>query len=137
MIAVAIVGVLSAIAIPYYQGYVAISQYNVVMSNLQIMSREITAFNITNNRYPDNLAEIGLGNLRDPWDNPYQYLNIANVIGKGKLRKDHSLVPVNTDFDLYSMGPDGKSSAPFTAKASRDDLVRANNGGFYGRVSDY
>jgi general secretion pathway protein G len=35
------------------------------------------------------------------------------------------------------MGPDGKSQKPFTAKASRDDIVRANDGGFFGSVSDY
>ncbi len=47
------------------------------------------------------------------------------------------MVPVNTDYDLYSMGKDGKSTSPFTAKASQDDIVRANNGGFLGLVSDY
>jgi len=47
------------------------------------------------------------------------------------------MVPVNTDFDLYSMGKDGKSRAPFTAKASHDDIVRANDGKFIGLVSEY
>ena len=47
------------------------------------------------------------------------------------------MVPVNSDFDLYSMGPDGDSRAPFTAKASRDDIVRASNGGFIGPVSEF
>jgi general secretion pathway protein G len=53
------------------------------------------------------------------------------------MRKDHLLAPVNADFDLYSMGKDGQSMVPFTAKASRDDIVRANNGGYVGLVSDY
>ncbi len=35
------------------------------------------------------------------------------------------------------MGPDGKSVAPLTAKASRDDIVRANDGKFIGEASDY
>jgi len=55
----------------------------------------------------------------------------------GKRRKDHSLVPVNSDYDLYSMGPDGKSKPPFTARDSRDDIVRAANGGFIGPVSEF
>jgi len=46
-------------------------------------------------------------------------------------------VPINSDFDLWSMGPDGKSVPPLTAKASRDDIVRANDGTFYGWASDY
>jgi general secretion pathway protein G len=35
------------------------------------------------------------------------------------------------------MGKDGKSQSPFTANASQDDIVRVNNGGFVGLVSDY
>ncbi|MCG6963484.1 MAG: prepilin-type cleavage/methylation domain-containing protein, partial [Acidobacteria bacterium] len=37
----------------------------------------------------------------------------------------------------YSMGPDGKSQPPLTAKASRDDIVRAGNGSFVGVAIDY
>jgi general secretion pathway protein G len=46
-------------------------------------------------------------------------------------------VPINTDFDLYSMGPDGRSAPPLTASDSRDDIVRANNGRFVGIAADY
>ena len=46
------------------------------------------------------------------------------------------MVPVNSDFDLYSMGKDGASASPFTAKSSQDDIVRAFNGGYYGKVAD-
>ena len=55
----------------------------------------------------------------------------------GKKRKDKSLHPLNSDYDLYSMGPDGRSVSPLTAKASRDDIIRANNGGFIGVAEDY
>ncbi len=81
----------------------------------------------------------GLTTPRDPWGNPFQYLKIEgrNTKGVGKLRKDRGLVPVNSDFDLYSKGRDGKSQSPFTSKASQDDIVRANNGRFIGLVSDY
>ena len=57
--------------------------------------------------------------------------------GGGKARKDHFLHPINTDFDLYSMGPDGKSTAPLTAKISQDDIIRANDGGFVGLAAHY
>ena len=77
------------------------------------------------------LVEAGLGNPIDPWGNPYRYVPVDSV-PKGQLRKDKALVPVNTDYDLYSMGADGKSQAPFTAKASQDDIVRAKDGAFVG-----
>lgn len=137
LIVVAIVGVLAAIALPYYNGYLERSRYTAVIASLQTLEKEITLFHSIHGKYPDTLGEIGFGDLKDPWGNPYKYLNIAKTKGKGKLRKDHNMVPVNTDFDLYSMGPDGKSQSPFTAKASRDDIVRANNGAFLGKVSDY
>jgi general secretion pathway protein G len=61
----------------------------------------------------------------------------GNVKAKGQERKDKNLVPINSDFDLYSMGVDGKTTAPLTAKDSQDDVVRANNGGYYGLASNY
>ena len=47
------------------------------------------------------------------------------------------MVPINTDFDLYSKGPDGKSATALTAKISQDDIIRANDGQYIGRASEY
>ena len=44
----------------------------------------------------------------------------------GKMRKNRFLVPINSEYDLYSMGKDGKTQMPLTAKASRDDVIFAN-----------
>ena len=52
--------------------------------------------------------------------------------GIGGARKDRFLVPINSDFDIYSMGRDGQTVAPLTAKKSHDDIIRASDGGFYG-----
>ena len=99
----------------------------------------IQAYNVDNGAYPENLNNLGIKNPKDPWGHPYQYNKIEGRTekGVGKMRKDRNMVPVNSDFDLYSKGKDGKSQTPFTAKASRDDIVRANNGRFIGLVSDY
>ena len=45
--------------------------------------------------------------------------------------------PYRRQYDLYSVGPDGESVPPLTAKHSRDDIVMANDGGFIGVASDY
>ncbi len=55
----------------------------------------------------------------------------------GQVRRDRFLVPINSDFDLYSIGKDGGSQAPFTAMDSRDDIVRANDGGYVGLASGF
>lgn len=145
IIVIAIISTLAGIAVPFYGGYVQKAHKLRIISEIKMIEKEITAYKIEWGVYPDSLGDIGLDNLKDPWGNPYQYLKIEGV-EKGKPekgqalkqpRKDHFLVPVNTDFDLYSMGPDGKSVAPFTAKASRDDFVRANNGQYIGLASEY
>ena len=47
------------------------------------------------------------------------------------------LVPLNSDYDLYSMGKDGVSSPPITAKPSQDDVIRASNGSYVGLASNF
>ena len=74
----------------------------------------------------------------DPWGAPYQYLNIlAAGPGKGAFRKDGKLNPLNSDFDLFSVGADRESMGPLSAAKSRNDIVRANNGAFIGLGEDY
>jgi general secretion pathway protein G len=93
---------------------------------------------------PASLSEIGWGGRLDPWGRPYEYLRFPPQKNKGKgkeppqgARRDRFLVPINSRFDLYSRGKDGGSVAPLTAKASRDDIVVGNDGGFIGRASKY
>ncbi len=90
---------------------------------------------LATNRYPNSLADIGQART-DPWGTPYQYLPMEGA-KIGQKRKDKSLHPLNSDYDLYSNGPDGNSQTPLTASASRDDIIRANNGGFIGVAQDY
>ena len=86
---------------------------------------------------PNSLAQIGYGSLMDPWGNPYQYLNHSTHRGLGQDRKDRFLVPLNSDYDLYSMGKDGQSSPPITAKNSLDDTIRASDGAYVGLASQF
>jgi general secretion pathway protein G len=45
--------------------------------------------------------------------------------------------PLNTDFDLYSSGPDGRTQTQLTANFARDDIVRAGNGSYIGTAQDF
>lgn len=137
MIVVAIIGTLSAIALPNFASYRDRAIIASVIADFKRIETAAFAFNAENGRFPDTLIEAGLGNPVDPWGNPYVYYPMDNVPTGVKIRKNKSLHPVNTDFDLYSLGKDGKSVAPFTAKSSQDDIVRANNGAFLGLVENY
>ncbi len=138
MLAAAVLSIITAIAIPAYQGYMETAQLGRVVHEMKQIELTIENYRLDTGSYPNTLEEVGIEML-DPWGNPYQYLRIegADPTGKGMQRKDHSLVPINSDFDLYSMGEDGASAAPLTAASSQDDIVRANNGTYYGYGRDY
>ena len=136
MMVIAIIGTLAAIATPNYLNFIDKVRVSTAISDIKTIEKDLFSYYIEFDEFPPDLAAVGMDNLTDPWGNPYQYLPVEGT-PKGKLRKDHFMVPVNSDFDLYSMGPDGKSVSPFTAKHSRDDIVRANDGGFVGLVSNY
>jgi len=136
-VALCIAAVLVSLALPAYQNYRERVRIDQAKRDIASMSALIANFYYDAHAYPDSLADVGLGGALDPWGNPYGYLNLGNMNARGQARKDHSLVPINTDFDLYSMGPDGVTSPPLTARASRDDIVRANNGAFIGVAADY
>jgi len=110
-----------------------------VVDDLQEMEDRIDAFHKANARYPLSLIEIYSSIPIDPWGNPYQYLDIADAPNQHRIkpRKYKHEYNINDDYDLYSMGADGRSEAPLTAKPSRDDIIRANNGHYLGSVLDY
>lgn len=139
MICIAIIATLAAIAIPNYLNYRNRVMIATAVKELKLIQDAVLIYYADQGELPDTLAQLNLNHIKDPWGNTYKYLRIdgGDVKGKGKMRKDHSLVPVNSDFDLYSMGPDGQSKPPFTAKASRDDIVRAGDGGYFGKASEY
>jgi general secretion pathway protein G len=134
LFALAIVGILASLASTGYLHYVENSRNAVAMSDIRSIEQCIESYYLIMEELPPDLATAGCSR-DDPWGHPYRYLDMANA--KGKFRKDKNLHPLNSDYDLYSMGPDGKSVAPLTAKASRDDIIRANNGNFIGLAADY
>jgi general secretion pathway protein G len=140
LIVLALIGTLSMIIVPRLLGYTQRNRDLQAIVDITRMSVDIDQYVMDYNTPPDSLADVGYDTLRDPWGNPYQYLKIFDSTDpgmEGHRRKDHSLVPVNSDYDLYSMGADGDSQPAFTSTASRDDLVRASNGGFIGPVSEF
>lgn len=139
LIAIAIIAMLVAIAVPSYSSYrdrVLVAQ---AKSDIRSLEIAIAQYYVDNRGFPDSLADIGKAAMLDPWNHPYQYLKLTPLDHglMGKVRKDKILVPINSDFDLYSMGKDGASASPLTAKASHDDIVRASDGRFVGLASDY
>jgi general secretion pathway protein G len=137
LITIAVIGVLVAIALPSHQRYQERVRVEQARRDIGMISTRLQLRWEDAREYPPDLSVLGPGLPLDPWGRPYQYLSLELPGSRGHARKDHSLVPINSDFDLYSMGPDGRSSPPLTARHSRDDIVRANNGNFIGIAADY
>lgn len=139
MIVIAIIGCLSAIALPNYMRYKYEAKIVVAVTDVRMIEKQISIFVFDNNgQLPDSLNDLTtISTVNDPWGNPYQYLRIAGgTATKEQIRRNMSDNPVNTDYDLYSMGADGQSQTQFKAKQSRDDVVRAYEGRYVGLVSE-
>jgi len=127
---VAIIAILAAISIPAYSIYIYKAQIARTIAEIRMLEKEIAIYQTDEGHLPDSLANIGHGDLKDPWGNPYEYLSFVGLNGNGKKRKDRAVNPLNLDYDLYSMGRDGESKLPISLKESLDDILRANEGAF-------
>lgn len=141
---VALLATLAAVVMPNYLEILKEAKEQEATYEIQRLQRRIEEYKRVNGDYPPSLEALG-GNLPlDPWGRSYRYLYInidPNARGRREwpkgVRKDKFMVPLNTDYDLYSMGKDGKTSAPLTARASHDDIVRAANGDYVGGASGF
>ena len=127
--------VLSALAIPAFNSYVERSRTARAVGDIGTISIQLYRWQLNTRSFPATLAAAGI-TATDPWGRPYEYTRVEGT-PQNQLRKDHNLHPINTDFDLYSVGPDGNSQKPLTAGPSRDDIIRANNGSYIGVAANY
>ena len=139
MIVLVVAGLLATIAVPAYNGVIHKARVERAIGDIGTIHVKIEEYQLKNNhQLPGSLADLAHDVGLDPWGQPYEFLNIeAAGPGNGGLRKDGKLNPLNTDYDLYSIGEDGSTSGALSAQSSRDDIVRANNGAFIGLGEDY
>ncbi|MBK8231969.1 MAG: prepilin-type N-terminal cleavage/methylation domain-containing protein [Candidatus Eisenbacteria bacterium] len=137
-LAMAVFAVLATMGVIAYQSSLERARVVEVIGDIQEMSSDIEDYYVVERTMPESLAEVGYDEPLDPWGNPYQYLPIqGNPDAEHDCRKDRNLHPINTDYDLFSCGPDGRTAKPLTAARSRDDIVRANDGAYIGVAEDY
>lgn len=232
MLAISIVGVLAALAVPNYMDFIEKARVARAISELHGLTKDIKGFALAVGTYPNSLADVGRSTLLDPWGTPYHYYRIncgtidditslaklklrrknsprmipagysfssdsewlvsltinhgqrqgyvdlaaaggnrgggANSAssagggsssgggsggsaggngasasggppcgGIGGARKDRFLVPINSDFDIYSIGKNGATVVALTPPQSQDDVIRASDGGFYGLAKNF
>lgn len=136
IIVIAIIGVLAAVAIPAYQDYKERARVHQAATDIATIAFKVGAYWQDERSYPESLADIGMGGKLDPWGYPYRYLNLDKK-GKGGARRDKNLNPLNTDFDLYSVGKNAKTKLPISQKDSLDDVIRVYDGKFVDLASKF
>jgi general secretion pathway protein G len=150
-IALAILGLLAVIAGSNYISYIEKVRVASTIASIRAIEVELDEFVRSDQPLPATLSEIGKDEMVDSWGYPFEYLPFPTTSpesGKsksspgggsyiGKARKDHFLVPLNSDYDLYSVGKDGESRAPLSVPVSADDVIRANDGAYIGLAANY
>jgi len=137
MFALAALGILTAIAVPTYSNALQGANVKKAIGDIASLQLKISQFELAQGRLPTSLNEIGQGALLDPWGNAYQYLDFTGRRGNGHKRKDRALNPLNSDYDLGSMGKDGQTQQSLRPPVSHDDIIRAGNGSFIGKAEDF
>jgi general secretion pathway protein G len=134
--AIFIIGVLSTLGYIGVRTYLDRAQISAAVADIRNIDLKIKTYYAQNLSFPSTLTDLGMGGLIDPWKRPYVYWPITSD-PKQKVRKDRNLHPLNTDFDLFSVGKDGDTNLALTATASQDDIIRANDGHYVGLASGY
>ena len=137
LLIVAVIAILAQFAVSSYASYVERARVGQAVQDIATLSLVISQYRQDAGVYPSNLDEVGNGSLRDPWGRPYQYLNLSEKDAAANSRRDRNLNPINTDFDLYSLGKDGVSKKQVTNQDSLDDVIRANDGAFIDIASKF
>jgi general secretion pathway protein G len=137
LVVIALLVTLIGTGIPLYAAYIEKARITKATEEINTLQKEIQMYKLSKKVLPGRLSDIRNADLVDPYGTPYQYHNFTNAHEMEKRRKDRFLVPLNKEYDLYSMGKDGRSQPPLTAKESYDDIVRANNGIYIGPASQF
>ena len=137
LIVVALIGIVAGIASPLLTQTLHRAKIQKAIQDLRLIEFALKKYEAEEERLPDSLDELETVLPIDPWGHPYEYLVFRGPGWRGLARKDRFLVPINSSFDLYSIGPDAETRPPLQNRMSWDDVVRANDGAFLGLGKDF
>lgn len=131
-----IVGVTASIVVPSWWGARERARIAEAVADIRAIEAAIAEYQFANRDLPPSLEAVGWRRL-DPWGRPYEYLPFNRTDWLAKARLDRFRVPINSTYDLYTIGPDARSVPPLVLPPSWDDVVRGNDGAFVGLASRY
>jgi general secretion pathway protein G len=137
LVVCALIGTLASLSAGIYVNALKRARITRAIADLRAIDVDVRAFHVQNQRYPTSLSELRTAPPIDPWGSPYVYTDLSQRGSRGRARKDGRLNPINSDFDLYSIGEDHRTTTPLTAPSSQDDVIRARDGAFLGLASEF
>lgn len=137
LVVCALISTLASLAVGIYVSALKRARVTRAIADLRNIDIDVRAYQVRFGRYPVVLTEVRMPIPIDPWGNPYVYTDLSQPGSRGRARKDGRLNPINSDFDLYSIGEDRRTAAPLTAPMSKDDVIRARDGAFLGLASEF
>lgn len=137
LIAFAVMLTIAGIAIPSFLRALERARTAHCVGDLRKIANDVNIMGLTTGTYPTTLIQVDDDTRLDPWGSPYVYVDIQEPSFAGQARLDRFNVKVNTQFDLYSMGPDKITAQPLVAGPSQDDIIYASDGGYIGVASQY
>jgi len=144
MLAVSIMGVLAALAVPNYMEFIEKARVARSISELHGLAKDIKGFALAVGTYPNSLADVGRSTMLDPWGTPYEYyrINCSTVedtinLARLKLRRKNSprVIPAGYTFSSDNEWPVALSVDHGPHQASLYLAAAAGNGGGGGNGS--
>lgn len=132
-ITIAVVGVVLGSAFQLQRSQREASRQLQAAAQIAAIASSLKAYWEDEHRFPESLEAANLAPRLDPWGRPYAYHPLP-ARGLENERRDEPLALLNTDFDLYSLGPDGRTDADVNHRYSADDVLRAHDGRYIGLV---
>ncbi len=138
MLAVSIMGVLAALAVPNYMEFIEKARVARSISELHGLAKDIKGFALAVGTYPNSLADVGRSTMLDPWGTPYEYyrINCSTVedtinLARLKLRRKNSprVIPAGYTFSSDNEWPVALSVDHGPHQASLYLAAAGGNGG--------
>ena len=138
MITIAIIAIVGTVAVPISRDHLESTHISQAIADIGAIEIAISRYQAQyHGQLPIRLADLGVKEWQDPWGHAYRYRNLEIKTGRDQARESYDLSRVNRDYDLYSMGKDGRSALSFKSPVAKDDIVRGLSGSYYGTVVDY
>jgi general secretion pathway protein G len=137
---VAMLGTLLAIGVPAYNNYIYKVHIHQAIEDIRFIEAALRAYRNEHGTFPETLDQIPPAQISDPWNQQYLYFKIEGKTKsekRSKCRHLGTMIPMNNDFDLCSIGEGGKYNRNITTKNAQDDIIRLNDGAYVGLVSEY